>query len=203
MPGTKLINGLTQRFKAPLPGWDAQQRLIPEGREKLPLSADLIPAAVLIALFRDADEWVFPLIKRSSDGLAHSGQIALPGGRKEHQESITEAALREAWEEVHIDAAQVHVLGELSPLPIPVSSYLVHPIVGYLETAPSLIPDPREVASVFTVSVNALKQMDILLESRDFSGRIWDIPYLDIDGHKVWGATAMILSEFRELLTSL
>lgn len=201
MVKSRFIAGLKASLNEQLPGWDAQRLMIPEGRGTLPVSENLRPAAVLIALYKKSNSWVFPLIKRSSDGLAHSGQVALPGGRQDGNESTIETALREAWEEVNIDAEDVQVIGKLSPLPIPVSGHLVYPVIGYLTAAPELVPDPREVAEIFTVSVQDLKQIDIQIERREFRQQQWDIPYLEIKGHKVWGATAMILSEFREILT--
>jgi len=95
------------------------------------------------------------------------------------------------------------VIGQTSPLPIPVSNHLVQPIVGFMRTEPDLIPDPREVADIFNVSIWTLRDKDIQFETRNFRGRDWDIPYFQINNHKIWGATAMILSEFRELLTHL
>jgi len=195
---------LPQRLKValtrPLPGWKAQSRMIPEGRDILDSSRDLQPAAVLIALFTTDSGWCFPLIQRSVDGFAHSGQIALPGGRKEGTESATETALREAWEEVNINPEQVTILGKLSQLPIPVSRHLVQPLIGYLSEAPNLVPDPREVDKIFNVNVRELVELNIKTEPRRFKEITLDIPYLEIQGHKVWGATAMILSEFRAIL---
>jgi len=203
MTAFKLIEDLKNILNEPLPGWAAQKRLMPEGRQLEIVSESLHPAAVLIALYQKDGDWVFPLIKRSSDGLAHSGQIALPGGRRNGAESNIETALREAHEEVNIPPGNVEVIGQTSPLPIPVSNHLVQPIVGFMRTEPDLIPDPREVADIFNVSIWTLRDKDIQFETRNFRGRDWDIPYFQINNHKIWGATAMILSEFRELLTHL
>ncbi|NQV29883.1 MAG: CoA pyrophosphatase [Candidatus Marinimicrobia bacterium] len=198
-----LIKNLKASLNDPLPGWAAQKRLMPEGRKREMLSDSLHPAAVLIALYQKNGEWVFPLIKRSSDGLAHSGQIALPGGRRDGSENNIETALREAHEEVNILPGSVEIIGQTSPLPIPVSNHLVQPIVGFLRTEPNLIPDPREVAEIFSVSIQTLLDKHVLLETRNFRGHDYEIPYFEINNHKIWGATAMILSEFRELLAQL
>ena len=203
MTAFKLIEDLKNILNEPLPGWTAQKRLMPEGRQLEIVSDNLHPAAVLIALYQKDGEWVFPLIKRSSDGLAHSGQIALPGGRRNGSESNIETALREAHEEVNIPPGNVEVIGQTSPLPIPVSNHLVQPIIGFMRTQPDLIPDAREVAEIFNVSIRLLQERPIQFETRTFKGQDWQIPHFEINNHKIWGATAMILSEFRELLTRL
>ncbi|MCF7824782.1 MAG: CoA pyrophosphatase [Candidatus Marinimicrobia bacterium] len=200
-----IIDRLRNILKDPLPGWDAQKRLMPEGRQRLELPQfdDLHPAAVLIALFPRDDKWHFPLIKRSSDGFAHSGQIALPGGRKEGSETDTETALREAHEEVNLSSEQVEVIGKMSPLPIPVSLHMVQPIVGMVNSTPHFQPDPREVEEIFYLSLEELVSTPITFEKRSFQDRTWDIPHFHIQGHKVWGATGMILSEFRQLISQI
>ncbi len=194
------IQELRYLLQQPLPGWKAQKHLMPEGREQEMLDDNLQPAAVLIALYKQNDEWLFPLIRRSIDGFAHSGQIALPGGRSEGNETDIETALREAHEEVNIIPERIQVLGKTSILPIPVSKHIVQPVVGYTESIPDFIPDPREVAEIFSISTRTLSEEEIQYELRHFENRDWEIPYFDIQGHKIWGATAMILSEFRTLL---
>jgi len=203
MADIKFIRSLRDRLKLPLPGWEAQRILIPEGRESGFRLDNLHPAAVLIALYPERDEWYFPLIQRSIDGFAHSGQIALPGGRREGLESNIETALREAEEEVSLPATEMEILGETSPLPIPVSRHLVQPVIGFIKRKPKLVPDPKEVAHIFSVSLDTLLRVEPKLETREIKGRSWEIPYFEVEGHKVWGATAMILSEFREIISKL
>lgn len=197
----KFISELAQILGKPLPGWSAQKHLMPEGRELTKIYEKLHPAAVLIALFEQDDEWWFPLIKRTVDGFAHSGQVALPGGRRDGDETDIQTALREAHEEVNIHPQKVHIVGRTSPLPIPVSNHLVQPVVGYLHDVPEFRAEPLEVAEIFYVSVNKFRDQQVQLESRHFKGRDWEIPFFEIQGHKVWGATAMILSEFKTLIS--
>ncbi len=197
------IQDLRALLEQPLPGWKAQKHLMPEGRELEALGDNLHPAAVLISLFPQDGEWVFPLIRRTLDGFAHSGQIALPGGRRDGTESDVETALREAHEEVNIVPEKVEVIGMTSVLPIPVSNHIVQPVVGYTRDKPTLIPETKEVAEIFTVSIKTLCMRDIQYETRHYKNRDWEIPFFEIDGHKVWGATAMILSEFRSLVSKL
>jgi len=197
------IHKLSELLKQPLPGWKAQRHLMPEGRELEALSDNLHPAAVLISLYQQDGEWVFPLIRRTVDDFAHSGQIALPGGRRDGVENDTETALREAYEEVNILPEQVEIIGMTSVLPIPVSNHLVQPVVGFTRRKPDFIPEPREVAEIFTVSIKSLCEWDIQYELRHYKNRDWEIPFFEMNGHKIWGATAMILSEFRTLITKV
>ena len=203
MPPETFVDKLKSKLEQDLPGWEMQKKMMPEGREQEALSDNLHPAAVLIALFQKDGEWIFPLIRRSVDGFAHSGQVALPGGRRDGVESDVATALREAHEEVNISPEIVEVIGKTSSLPIPVSNHIVQPVVGILKTTPDLIPEPREVAEIFTVSIKELTQKEIQYETRRFRNRDWEIPFFELEGHKIWGATAMILSEFREILSKL
>jgi 8-oxo-dGTP pyrophosphatase MutT (NUDIX family) len=158
-------------------------------------------AAVMISLYKDDNQWRFPLIKRVEDDYVHSGQVGLPGGRIEEGESIIEAALRETEEEIGIKANNIEVIGTLTELQIPVSDFLVHPVVGIMNCEPEWVIEYREVAEVFTVSVDDVCNPDIMKsEIRQFKRGPVRVPYFLLHKHKVWGATAMILSEFRELL---
>jgi len=199
----KFIYGLQRRLQEPLPGWLAQRHLMPESRKLEELNKSLHPAAVLISLFQKDSEWWFPLIRRTADGFAHSGQVALPGGRREGDENDFETALREAHEEVNILPAEVEVIGVTSPLPIPVSKHVVQPVIGYTQSIPDFKAEPKEVAEIFFASVNDLCEKNVQQESWHFKGRDLDIPFFEIQGHKVWGATAMILSEFRTLASEV
>jgi len=199
----RFILKLSEVLGQTMPGWQAQKHLMPEGRTLEPLNENLHPAAVLISLYPQDDQWVFPMIKRTIDGFAHSGQIALPGGRRAGAESDIETALREAQEEVNIQPEKVKVIGLTSALPIPVSHHLVQPVVAYTLSKPVFIPEPREVAEIFSVSVKTLCEAEIHYELRHFKNRDWEIPFFKINGYKVWGATAMILSEFRTLVTKI
>jgi len=205
MGDTKTIDRLRRSITRGLPGWDAQKLMMPETRKQfeLPVMDELHPAAVLIALFPANGSWRFPLIRRTDDGFAHSGQIALPGGRKEGSESAIDTALREAKEEVNLPPSEIEILGKTSQLPIPVSKHIVQPIIGFMNREPDLQPEPKEVAEIITISLEAFAMLDIQTEVRQFSGVDFQIPYFEIEGHRVWGATGMILSEFRHILSDV
>lgn len=191
-----------------LPGFKGQQAMMPVGRKVIsqtePDYQNLTPAAVLIALFPKANSWYFPLIRRVVDGFAHSGQIALPGGRIELGETVEGAALREAEEEVGLMRSGVEVLGKLSPLPIPVSGFLVNPVVGVMQSEPRWQPQPGEVADIFTASVQDLMdESNRTTEMRQFRDKHYTVPYFNFKPHKVWGATAMIIAEFELVVQGL
>ena len=139
------------------------------------------------------------LTLRRHDLNAHAGQVSLPGGRLEPGEKPPEAALREAHEEVGIHPSRVTLLGSLAPLYIPPSDFRVHPFVGWHEQPAVFTPQPDEVAELLEVPLLSL------LDASTRREEIWNrrglelqVPYFSIGRHKVWGATAMILSEFLE-----
>ena len=98
----------------------------------------LRPAAALLLIYPHEDAWHMPLTLRGSNLRHHTGQISLPGGRLDAGESVEQAALREAHEEIGVTPVDVDVLGRLTPLPVYVSGHLLHPIVGYAARGPDL-----------------------------------------------------------------
>ncbi len=165
-------------------------------------TSDAIPAGVLICLYQKEfdDDFYFSLIKRRTvKEDKHSGQVSLPGGRyEEEDQEIVACALRETEEEIGIPREKVTIVGELSELFVYASNFIVYPFVGVLKEEVPLVPDPREVQHIIEVSLNHLiepktvKYTDMKLSE----GTLKNVPYYDINGEVVWGATAMILSEF-------
>ncbi len=198
------IDRVRAALQKPLPGIAAQIRLAPEYRvESLRAAppADARPAGVLILLYPQNGAWHFPLMKRVEDGLVHSGQISLPGGSQEAGESLQATALREACEEIGAACAEVDVIGQLSTIYIPPSNFLVTPTVGCVAQRPDFRCDPREVAELIEVPLSTLFDRDVVKrEPWSLRGLTVDVPFYQIGPHKVWGATAMILSEFSMLL---
>ncbi len=146
-----------------------------------------------------------PLTVRLAALRSHGGQVSLPGGRLDRpDEPVAVAALREAHEEIGVDPADVDVLGVLTPLPIAVSGYLLHPVVGAAARRPAFVLAPDEVERVIEMPIARLLQPDAITWERralqNASGASLDVPYFDISGARVWGATAMILAEFIALL---
>lgn len=158
---------------------------------------------VLIALYPDNGQIRTVLMKRPDYNGTHSGQVSFPGGKHEpHDPDIHATALREAHEEVGMPINRVTVLGQLSELYIPASNFLVHPVVGVLDYAPTLTPDAHEVERILLPELAHFFREDIIKETRITVSRGLTLraPYYDVDGQVVWGATAMILSEFTQVL---
>lgn len=188
-----------QLLMAPTPrvGWDPA--VVPEG---------LRDAAGLILVYPIAEGWGMPLTVRAASLRSHTGQVSLPGGRVDAGESIEQAALREACEEIGVRSADVRVLGRLTPLQIPVSRHMLYPIVGITDRRPAFTAQEQEVARIVELSLATLIDPRII-ERRAWTRRIngatatIDVPYFAVDGEQVWGATGMILAEFRALLEHL
>lgn len=208
----ELIQRLRERLARPLPGASAQWEMAPpyrrallEGlREEL---AQARAAAVLILLYPNGLDLAFPLTLRTLHVAYHKGQISLPGGACEPGESPPEAALRETEEELGPLGHPVELLGFLTPLFVPPSRFMVHPVVGYLPRRPLFRPAPVEVAKVLEATLSWLlnpRYQDE--EEREVYGARWQIPVFRLGDYAIWGATAMILAEFRavvrEVLTS-
>jgi 8-oxo-dGTP pyrophosphatase MutT (NUDIX family) len=194
-------------FKRPLPGLEAQIKLAPEFRIKelrtlQPSNAK--PAGVLVLLYPHQDQLHFPLIHRTSNGHdRHSDQVSLPGGSQEADESIQATALREAQEEIGVSADQINVVGTLSTIYIPPSNFLVTPTVGYIDHRPDFHSDTNEVAALIEVPLTTLFDPNsIRREEWELRGLKVEVPFYQIGARKVWGATAMILSEFRMLFAN-
>jgi len=167
-------------------------------KEKLVL---MKKAAVLLALFKKDNEWYFPLIKRPMHERNHPGQIALPGGAKEEGEKLEYTAVREAFEEVGIKKESVEIIGQLTPLPVPVSGYLIYPFVGVLRKEPEWILNESEVDELIITKVSEV------INTENYYSEIWElhgskveVPHFRIENKVIWGATASVLSEFIDLI---
>jgi 8-oxo-dGTP pyrophosphatase MutT (NUDIX family) len=191
---------LSDRLAATLPGHDGQVRMSPRPRfgwRPGEVPPDARRSGVVLLLYPIADRPHVVLTVRDSKLLHHAGQVSLPGGAVEPNESIEEAALREAQEEVGVDPDLLRIVGALSPLHVPVSGYVLHPRVAVADERPTWRPGTHEVARVLEASLERLRDPAILeVEVRKYSERPVDVPYFRLDGEKIWGATAMVLSEF-------
>jgi 8-oxo-dGTP pyrophosphatase MutT (NUDIX family) len=198
---------LVSQLRNALPGPQAQMSMAPVNRipESLvpPPNTDARISSVLLLVYPQNAQPNFVLIERNTYDGVHSGQMGLPGGKKEaHDPDLQSTALRETQEEIGVQPHQVQLIGSLTPLFIPVSKFLVHPFVGILQETPVFKPDPREVASVFSVHPEWLLQP----ANRSISkvnlgnGLSRQVPAFVLHEKIIWGATAMILGEFSALI---
>ena len=202
---------LKKRLSLALPGVAAQAHMAPPQRfpknhqQVYKPNANTRIGCVLILLYPGEDQRVhFPLIVRPEYEGVHSGQVALPGGKKEEGEDFIATALRETSEEIGVEVDRSLVLGRLSQLYIPPSNFIVHPIVAAIPHQPEFVPSPREVAKMLTVDLTSLLG-DAKREVKEvqWKGQTVDLPFYNIDDHTVWGATAMILGEFIAIIDEL
>lgn len=190
----------------PRPGRDAQVRLSPRPRagDRFPLPPAIQPkeAGVLILLFPHAAGLHFFLTLRSDTVETHKGQISLPGGAQEPGETLAETAAREASEELGIARACIQILGDaLTPLFVPVSGFRVTPFVGFTPARPNIAASQHEVVQVIDTPLELIvDERHIQEEPRLFRGIDVIVPFFAINGHHVWGATAMMLSEFGAMM---
>lgn len=198
---------LRQLLTHDLPGINAQYKMAPFSRERILINDTTRnhykPSAVMLLICEDEQDNLFlPLIKRSSYKGAHSAQVSFPGGKFDpSDESLMKTAMRECAEEIGVN--QLEVLGKLTPLAIPVSGFLVEPFVGCCTIKnPELLLQEREVQSIIKLPL-----LDLLNEDLIKSGEIKiennlqiNTNWFSVGEHQVWGATAMILSELKEII---
>lgn len=203
----EVIQRLKNSLSRQLPGKEAQMRMSPQPVDmrrfdpKLP--SNYRKGAVLILIYPQEEQAFFPLIKRPEYIGVHSGQIAFPGGKMdEGDENEVFTALREAEEEVAVNASKVEVLGRMSDLFIPASNFLVSPVIGYVDHIPEFVPEEREVQRIISARVADIVSPEIQKKTiLEIGNQIkLDTPYFEVEKEMVWGATAMILGEFIELL---
>jgi 8-oxo-dGTP pyrophosphatase MutT (NUDIX family) len=176
------------------------QRIMPENE------AFVRVGAVLLLLYCRENEIHLILTKRRDDLHSHAGQISFPGGKREDEETLLTTALRETEEEVGIPTTAVQSLGQLTTIYIPPSGFLVHPFVGWYQNGgiPHFTPSVDEVAQIIEVPLTTfLDPKTAVAEPWDFKGHEVIVPYFAIEEHKVWGATAIMLSEFVERLRTV
>jgi 8-oxo-dGTP pyrophosphatase MutT (NUDIX family) len=203
---SKIESFLKSRLASPLPGNEAHSAMraraldnsFPAFTHKLPPR----PGAVLILLYQDEDRVCFPIIRRQEYVGAHSGQVSLPGGKTETGETPVETALRETEEEIGVDRRLPNVIGQLSNFFVIPSNFVITPVVATIDHIPIFKPDPHEVAAILSADLNTLLDDEAILEAEIMAAGQYKMmaPHFMFDGAMVWGATAMILNEFRQTL---
>ena len=204
------LNLLTNLKEISLPGSVAHSLLAPpkrmdQVRSTLKTSTKIKRAAVLLLLYPNAKDKVsFVLTRRKVYNGVHSGQISFPGGKPEKSDdNLWSTALRETHEEIGVSLDQIKHLRSLTEIYVPPSNFLIIPYVGYSEKSCVFKPDPSEVDVILEISLQDLiiKTPKITKQATSSWGTI-NVPSYVFQHHEVWGATAMILSEFKMLLTA-
>ncbi len=199
---------MQDRLQESLPGASAHDLMKPvmpgDGTIQTKNNDSRRKGGVMILLFEKDGLVRFPLIQRPVYNGVHSGQVALPGGKKEETDTdLIITAKRESEEEIGVDMGSIHVVGSLSRFFVAASNYDVLPVVGYVKEPPVFIPDEREVSEIITPQVIDLianeKRQRKNMEVR--RGVTLDTPYFDLQQKVVWGATAMMLSEFASIIS--
>jgi 8-oxo-dGTP pyrophosphatase MutT (NUDIX family) len=200
---------LYQLLMLGLPGAEAQKHMAPVNRLIQQFELKDFPNAkigsVMILLYPKETSVHMALIKRPDYEGVHSGQISFPGGKAEPGDADEQyTALRETEEEIGVKAASIEVIGRLSNVYIPPSNFFVFPFIGYTLETPVFAPDTNEVVYVIETPVAVLlddsNKSVISIQRPDFKQ---DVPCYIIEGHTVWGATAIILSELEWLLRKM
>ena len=199
---------LRAKLKEKLPGREVQFRMAPY-RKPLDLNFKFPEHArkssVMVSYFFKSGTPRFILMKRSEYKGVHSGQICFPGGAEEHDDqSSKHTAIRETQEEIGICFSIDQIIGELSPLYIPVSNFMVQPYMAFLESKPEYALDPLEVDNIIEVGLEDImddKNEDIrtIKHSQGFE---LETPCFVFNKKVVWGASAMILAELKQIINN-
>lgn len=204
----KWIAKLRMRLEQELPGQNAQLRMAPAHRPNTNfpgIDVEKCREAAVLALLYPKDDALYLVLTVRPDHMEdHAGQISFPGGRRDEGEELIDTALREAHEEVDLDPADVDVIGRLSPLYIPPSNFCVYPFVGFCPSEPDLVPSDAEVATILHVPIAQLFSDDARVrETWTLHGAPVEVPFFHFETYKIWGATAMMLSELEAVVQSV
>jgi len=199
-----LINAenIKKALSQSLPGSASHKKMLPLNRELSAQPDELLRikhSSVLLLLYIENQELNACLIKRPSHMKHHAGQIALPGGRIEKGETALETALRETWEEIGITSDQIEILGSLSEIYVQVSRFQIHPFVGWIEKIPQFVINKNEVEKMIYFPLKNMKNSFAEVELETITGKL-KVPCFQFEDETIWGATAMILLEFADVL---
>jgi len=203
-----LFPQLEERLNKRLPGLAAQLNMVPDPRPGNIVYTEVQDscqkAGVLLLLYLKAASVFIVLTRRTELVDRHQAQISFPGGRQEEGESLEQTALRETKEELGIQSSALQVLGQLTPLYIPPTNYCIYPFVGRMKEPPQFKPSPYEVAELLEIPLNYLfDPQTVRREMWTLHGKKVMVPFYFFEGHKIWGATAMVLAEFVEIFNNM
>lgn len=212
MKFTKFINSISKIENIELPTRDSQFKMAPPYREELIKNQknkfyNAKQAAVLALFYPDRNYIThLVLILRKTYKGVHSAQVGLPGGKREPEDlSLKQTALRETEEEIGVNVRDIKILKALSNIYIPPSNYIVQPFLGISEITPKFIKQDEEVEGIIEIALKDLINDDVVIKKNvltSYNTKI-EVPAFNLNGHVVWGATAMMLSEIKDLLKPL
>ena len=190
---------LREKLRHPLPGVTAQAKMAPANRALARPAGKCRQAAVMLLLFPEEELVRLVLIRRNEYDGPHSGQVSFPGAVFEEEDRTLErTAIRETAEELGITISDTAILGQLTPLYIPVSNFCVTPYVGWSPGKPDFHPDKEEVQYLIMPSLEELAD-PFRYDTGLFGKHEIPVPFIHLETDKLWGASAMIFSEFKEL----
>ncbi len=191
-----------------LPAMNAHAKMVPPNRAELLKKTDFAKitpkkAAVMMLFYPKESQTHLALILRTSYNGVHSSQIAFPGGKVEPEDiDLSHTAIRETHEEIGVHPADINLVRAFTEVYIPPSNYMVYPFLGYSESEQSFELQEDEVAGIVELSlVDFLNDKNLTTKTikTSYSESI-DVPGFYVNGHFIWGATAMMLSELKETL---
>lgn len=195
----------------PLPGLQSHLKMAPPTRKaELEAANEAVPfakkSAVMILLFHKDEKLKVVFIRRSFYVGIHAGQMAFPGGRFEESDgTVEETAFREIEEEIGVTRDKIELLGRITDIYVPPSNFLISVFVGYLSEKTVYKPDEREVAEVIEVDFDEFlqpKNIDVKSFHVPSANHSVEAPYYKTSKCDIWGASAMVMSELIDILTT-
>jgi len=203
---SKVKSQLIIALNKSLPGIAAHIKMAPDLRkqqmqvQKMNFPKTATIAAVLCLIYPIKNQLHFVLMKRVSYPGVHSGQISFPGGKLEENETPFDAAIRETFEEIGYQTHPNHIIGQLTKIFIPPSNFIVYPFLAFVENQPNFIADKTEVDYIIEVPIaDLLDNKNVQSKKMKTKGISFDAPYFSLKDEIAWGATAIMLSEVKEL----
>jgi len=203
------LKNISNIQKAPLFGVESHLKMAPHNKYEMLRLWDYSKqspkkASVMILFYPKQTDTFFVLTLRSAGGI-HSSQVSFPGGKFEKKDSdLLQTAIRETEEEIGIEREKIKVVKKISELYVPPSNFLVSPFIGFLENEPKFVSQEEEVAEIIEVSLSDFLELKITFENVKASySDFVNVPVYNIKGKIVWGATAMILSELKDIFTEI